>query len=461
MKTHRYLPNAVDKTTDEMLAALGLSSIDELYSDVPSSVRLNRPLKIPKSLSEIELERLVRDKLARNNSSPEFLCFLGGGASIHHVPSIIDEIISRGEFYTAYTPYQPEISQGMLQGMFEYQSVICALTGMDVANSSMYDWGSALGEAGRMASRVNKRKKILVPRNASPERIGILRTFCEPAGIEIREISFTSKGTMDLSDLRAKLNDDISAVYFENPNFLGIVEESASEITDAAHSAGALSIVGIDPLSLGVMKPPKDYGADIVVGDGQTTGLYPNFGGPLIGIFAIREDPVLLRQMPGRLIGLTISKDGSNRGYTMVLQTREQHIRREHATSNICTNEALFALAVSIYLSAMGPKGMREIGEHILANSHYALKRFKEEGLNAPYFEGYFFSELSLRTRLDSTRLSEKLLGHRILGGLPLNRFYPNDPDLTRASLFSFSELHTEKEIDTLASALKEIEVNS
>ncbi|MHB8568067.1 MAG: aminomethyl-transferring glycine dehydrogenase subunit GcvPA [Nitrososphaerales archaeon] len=455
MTVHRFLPNSGEKTVKEMLQSLGLETVDELYSDVPSDLQLKRPLMIPRALSEIELEKLLRCKLSKNKSAPDYLCFIGGGCSLHHIPSIIDEILSRGEFYTAYTPYQPEISQGMLQSMFEYQSVICELTGMEVANSSMYDWSSALGEAGRMASRITMRKKIIVAGSVSPERIGVLRTYCEPAGIAVSDAGFSSEGTIDLDRLTKELKTDVAAVYFENPSFFGTMQEHPDQISDIIHSAGALSIVGVDPVSLGVLKPPGEYGADIVVGDGQTIGLYPNFGGPLIGIFAIKDDPKFLRQMPGRLIGLTSSKDGSRRGYAMVLQTREQHIRREQATSNICTNEALFALAVAIYLSAMGPQGIREIGEHIVASSHFALERMKEEGLSVPFFGGFFFGEVSLKTKLDPVSLSRKLLEQGILGGLPLRRFYPGEPELSNVSLFSFSEVHSEQDVETLVLALK------
>lgn len=374
---------------------------------------------------------------------------------MHHVPSVVDEIISRGEFYTAYTPYQPEISQGMLQSMFEYQSQICALTGMEVANSSMYDWGTALGEAGRMAFRVTHKKRILVSRSASPERIGILRTYCVSAGMEVELVDFDKgSGRIDMLPLGSKLNnDDVAAIYLENPNFLGIIEEFAPEVVDMAHNHGALAIVGADPSTLGVLKPPGAYGADIVVGDGQPLGVYPNFGGPLIGIFATKTDPLLLRQMPGRLIGLTNEKaDSTHRGYAMVLQTREQHIRREAATSNICTNEALFALAVSIFLAIMGPKGIRELGEHMISKSHYAQKRLKEEGLETPCFSGSYFGDLSLKTRIDSEALTKKLVQHGILGGLPLGRFYP---DLRQVSIFSFNETHSVEDIEKLVGALR------
>jgi glycine dehydrogenase subunit 1 len=451
---HKFLPNSEDSITKLMLSNLGISSIDELYSDVPKEVILKSELKIPKALSEIELEKLLTEKLGRNKSYPAFLNFLGGGCWVHHVPSVVDEVLSRGEFYTAYTPYQPEISQGMLQSMFEYQSQICALTGMEVANSSMYDWGTALGEAGRMAFRVTRRKKLLVSRNTSPERIGILRTYCIPAGMDVEVVDFDSdSGTVDLRSLDSKMNDDVAAVYFENPNFLGIIEEFGSDIVDTAHKHGSLAIVGVDPSTLGLLKPPGSYGADIVVGDGQPLGVYPNFGGPLIGIFATKSDPVLLRQMPGRLIGMTNEKgDPTRRGYTMVLQTREQHIRREAATSNICTNEALFALAVSIFLAVMGPQGMKELGEHMVSKSHYVQKRLKEEGFETPCFSGSFFGEISLKTQIDSETLAKNLVQHGILGGLPMGRFYP---ELKQVSTFSFNETHLLEDLERLIASLR------
>ncbi len=455
MAVHKFLPNSEEEITQKMLAALGLKNVDELFSEIPSEVRLGRALRIPESKSEIELERIVDEKLAKNKSSPEFLSFLGGGAWTHHVPSIVDEILSRGEFYTAYTPYQPEISQGMLQGLFEYQSQICELTGMGVANSSMYDWGSALGEAGRMAQRVTGRKKILAGANASPERLAVLDTYCFPAGIEVLRVNYASSGCLDLEYLGNKLDETVGALYVEVPNFLGVVEESLHRISKMCREKGALLIVGVNPITLGVLAPPGSYSADIVVGDGQPLGLYPNFGGPFMGIFAIRDDAPLLRQMPGRLIGSTVAKKGSRRGYTMVLQTREQHIRREHATSNICTNEALFALAVSIYLSLMGPAGMKEVGEKIFGAAHYAKKRFAEEGFEAPHFGGSFFGDLSLGTKTDSAGLSKELLSYGILGGLPLSKFYDQ---LNHVSLFSFSELHRVEDVEKLVASVKAIE---
>ncbi|MDA4130762.1 MAG: aminomethyl-transferring glycine dehydrogenase subunit GcvPA [Thaumarchaeota archaeon] len=458
MVVHKFLPNSDDEITRKMLEKLGMINADELFAEIPENVSLNRPLKIPDAMSEIELENHVNERLSKNKVSPDLVNFIGGGVWNHHVPSVIDEIISRGEFYTAYTPYQPEISQGMLQALFEYQSEICDLTEMDVANSSMYDWATALGEAGRMAQRVTGRKRILVSSAASPDRLGVLETYCTPAGMAIAKVPFDKRGETDLSSLDHAFDDSVACVYIENPNFLGIIEKVGSEIAEMCHARGALLIVGVNPISLGILRPPGSYGADIVVGDGQPLGLYPNFGGPLLGIFATKNDPTLLRQMPGRLIGMTESKVGSERGYTMVLQTREQHIRREHATSNICTNEALFALAVSIYLALMGPSGMKEIGERIIQNSHYALKRFQEERLVAPYFEGSFFGEVSLKTNIDSIELSEHLIHYGILGGLPLGRFYN---ELKHVSLFSINELHKADHIEVLVSALKSLDSRS
>ena len=438
-----------------MLERLGLSDVAQLFSVIPEEIRLKRALNLPDAMSETELERYVESKLAKNKSAPEYLNFIGGGTWLHHVPSIVEEILNRGEFYTAYTPYQPEISQGMLQGLFEYQSQICELTGMAVANSSLYDWGTALGEAGRMAYRINKKKRILVARNASPERIGVLRTYTDPLGMQIELLDYDSSGRVKYPDAISKIGVDVAAIYLENPNFFGIIEDGIEQLTDACHSKGTLAIIGINPVSLGVIRPPGAYGADIVVGDGQPIGLYPNFGGPLMGIFAMRADSIMLRQMPGRLIGVTRSIEASKRGYTMVLQTREQHIRREHATSNICTNEALFALAVSIYLASLGPHGMREIGENIISKTNFALKTLCEHDIESPFFTGGCFGDLSVRTKHSGQDISRKLVDFNILGGLPLGRHFD---DLERVSLFSFGEIHTADDIECLASALKQAE---
>jgi glycine dehydrogenase subunit 1 len=453
MTVHKFLPNSSREITSLMLDRLGLQSIDELYADVPNYLTLKRKLDLPAGKSEIELEKLVSGKLSKNMSYPTFPNFIGGGCWVHHVPSVVDEILSRGEFYSSYTPYQPEISQGMLQAMFEYQSQICELTGMEVANSSMYDWASALGEAGRMAMRVTRRKKILVAGSASPERVAVLRTYCVPAGAAVEVIDFDrDSGRIPADAFRSRLDDQTAAIYFENPNFLGIIEESLQEISEQAREKGALSIIGSNPATLGVLKPPGELGADIVVGDGQPLGVYSNFGGPIIGIFATRRQPELLRQMPGRLIGMARSKEDPKRfGFAMILQTREQHIRRELATSNICTNEALFALAVSVFLALLGPSGMKELGQNMIAKSHYAQKRLMEEGVTCPSFSGPFFGELTLETSISGLALSKRLVENGVIGGLPLGRFYE---DLQNVSLFSFNETHSLEDIEKLVSCV-------
>lgn len=377
----------------------------------------------------------------------------------HHVPAAVDEITSRTEFYSSYTQYQPEISQGMLQALFEYQSLICELTGMDVANSSLYDWPNAAAEAARMAVRVKGRRSILVSKNVGPERLEVIQTYCQPLGISVRTFDFDHKsGQSVVTGLSAALGDEVAAVYVENPNFFGIIEEEVDRISELVHKAGALYIVGIDPLSLGILKPPGDYGADIVVGEGQPLGLHMNFGGPLLGIFATKEDPQLIRQVPGRIIGMTTTKDGSKRGFSMVLQTREQHIRREAASSNICTNQALCALGAAVYLSLLGPQGLRQIGERTLNNSHYASTMLNEiKGLRSPYFSGPFFKDFTVRIRkerLSADKVYRGLYRRKILGGFPLSRLYPELKDVL---LFSATEVHERGDLERLAHEMREM----
>lgn len=458
-KIHQFLPNSHPSITKQMLLRVGAASADELFEDVPKNLLLDRPLNLPQARSEFEIERQVEELLSKNRVHPEYLCFLGGGVWPHHVPAAVDEITSRTEFYSSYTQYQPEISQGMLQALFEYQSLICELTGMDVANSSLYDWPTAAAEAARMAVRVKGRKTILVSRGAGPERLGVIRTYCQPLGINVRTFDFNHKsGQTIVKGLSDALRNDVAAVYVENPNFFGIIEEEVHRISELVHKAGALYIVGADPLSLGVLKPPGEYGADIVVGEGQPLGIHMNFGGPLLGIFATREDPQLLRQAPGRIIGMTTTKEGSKRGFCMVLQTREQHIRREGASSNICTNQALCALAAAVYLALLGPVGLREIGERILYNSHYVATLLGDiKGLKSPYFSGPFFKDFVVgisKQRLSPEQVHRGLYRRRILGAIPLPRHYP---ELKDAALFSATEVHQQADLERLAHEMKRI----
>ena len=356
-----------------MLHSINTNSIDDLFKDIPAAIRSKAAIAIPSTMSEIDVKRRIEKLLANNVSSRDMLSFLGAGVWHHHVPAVVDSILSRGEFLTSYTPYQPEISQGMLQALFEYQSMICELTGMNYSNSSMYDWSTALGEAARLTVRVTHRDEFIVPHFISPERLSTLRTFCDPVNIKLVEVKQDmTTGVIDQTDLTRKVSQHTAGVYMEYPSFLGFVDESCGEVAQLVHKNGALFVVGVEPISLGVLKPPGDFGADVVVGEGQPLGCHMNYGGPLIGIFACSGD-ALLRQMPGRIIGKTTTLDGKQDAYCMALQTREQHIRREKATSNICTNEALLALAASVYLSLLGPDGMAHLCSAILDQSQYAV----------------------------------------------------------------------------------------
>jgi glycine dehydrogenase subunit 1 len=442
-----------------MMEELGIRSIEELYVDVPKKFRLKRRLNLPPPTSEHEVRRHVEGLLAKNKTSRDMPLFLGAGCWPHYVPAVVDAIVQRGEFLTSYTPYQPEISQGILQALFEYQSMICELTAMEVANSSMYDWASALGEAARMAARLTHRTEILIPRIIHFERFEVLRTYAEPAGLKILPVCYDSvTGQLDMEDLKRKISNKTAAVYVENPSYLGFIETKVAEIAEEAHDHKALFIVGVDPISLGILKPPGEYGADIVVGEGQPLGNHMNYGGPLLGIFACRDDMQLIRQMPGRVIGMTTTVDGNKAGFCMALQAREQHIRREKATSNICTNEALCALASVVYLALLGPQGLRELGEVIWFKAKYAMQLLaKIEGVKAPLFDAAHFKEFTVNfdaAKVTVGEIHENLLKKGVHGGKDLTREFP---ELGETALYCVTEVHSKKEIDRLAETLRNI----
>ncbi|MEM3699633.1 MAG: aminomethyl-transferring glycine dehydrogenase subunit GcvPA [Candidatus Bathyarchaeia archaeon] len=457
---HPYIPNSQQKIKQEMMREIGIKSIDELYADIPEKYRLKKPLNIPQfAASEFEIKRHVEALLSKNKTCNDMPIFLGAGCWPHYVPAVVREIVQRSEFLTAYTPYQPEISQGMLQALFEYQSMICELTGMDVANCSMYDWASALGEAARMAARVTGRTEILIPRIIHPERVLTLKTYAEPAGIKVENLAYEREsGQISLEDLRSKISEKTAAVYIENPSYLGFVEEQVEEIGEEAHSHGALLIVGVEPISLGILKPPGDYGADIVVGEAQPLGNPMNFGGPLLGVFACRDDMSLVRQMPGRIIGLTTTVDNDRYGFCMALQTREQHIRREKATSNICSNEALCAVASAVYMALLGPQGLRELGETIVCKANYAMRQLsKIDGVKAPVFKSAHFKEFTVNfdgAGLNVKEVHDALLLRQIHGGKDVSKEFP---ELGETALYCVTELHSKEEIDRLVEALSEI----
>jgi len=458
-RSHPYIPNSLSEIKKEMMREIGIETIDKLYADVPKKYHLKKPLNLPQALSEFEVKRHVEGLLSRNKTCSDMPVFLGASCWPHYVPAVVKEIVQRSELLTSYTPYQPEISQGMLQALFEYQSMICELTGMEVANCSLYDWASALGEASRTAARLTRRNEILVPKIVHPERLATLQVYAEPAGIIIKQVAYNKEtGQISLEDLKNKISDKTAAVYVENPSYLGFIETQVDEISGDAHAHGALFIVGVEPISLGILKPPSDYDADIVVGEAQPLGNAMNFGGPLLGIFACRDDLRLIRQMPGRIVGMTTTMDDSRQGFCMALQTREQHIRREKATSNVCTNEALCAVASAVYMALLGPEGLRELCETIMYKANYAIHLLsKIHGVKAPVFESTHFKEFTVNfdgTGLSVQEVNEKLLERGIHGGKDLSREFP---ELCKTALYCVTEIHSKEDIERLTTALEEI----
>jgi glycine dehydrogenase subunit 1 len=458
--SYTYIPNAVPETKQEMMKEIGIMCIEELYADVPEKFRLKRRLDLPRPTPEHEVRQQVLALLSKNRDCGNMPTFLGAGCWPHCVPAVVDSVVQRAEFLTSYTPYQPEVSQGILQAMFEYQSMICEITAMDVVNSSVYDWASALGEAVRMTARLKNRTEVLVPRIIHPERLATLQTYVDPLGLNIKSVGYEPKtGQLRLAELKKQCSEKTGAVYIENPSYLGFLETQVDEIAEIAHRKGAFFIVGVDPTSLGVLKPPGEYGADIVVGEGQPLGNHMNYGGPLLGMFACRGETELIRQMPGRIIGMTTTLDGSKNGFCMVLQTREQHIRRERATSNICTNEALCAIASATYLALLGPQGLRELGKTIMVKARYAMQLLSEiRGLQTPVFESLHFKEFTVN--FDKVKKTVKKVHQELLnrcgvhGGKDISREFP---ELGKTALYCVTEVHSEEEVEHLASCLRGI----
>ena len=374
----RLAKNEISLFTDdeqdrkEMLTAVG-SLVDELFSDVPEDIRFQGSLQVPEALDEPAIVKHMSGLGRKNASLDQYTSFFGAGVYEHYIPSVVGHVISRSEFYTAYTPYQPEISQGELQAIFEFQTMICELTGMDVANSSMYDGATALAEAASMAFGVTKRKKVIISETVHPESREILRTYASGLGLKVIEVPFTN-GVTDIEHLEKEVDEEIAAVIIQSPNFFGCIEP-LQEIEQMIHRNKGLFIVSSNPLSLGALKPPGQYGADVVVGDAQPLGIAPSFGGPHCGYFATTR--ALMRRIPGRIVGQTMDQDGK-RGFVLTLQAREQHIRREKATSNICSNQALNALAAAVYMSALGKQGMQQVAHLNIQKSHYARKRLSQ-----------------------------------------------------------------------------------
>lgn len=437
----RYIPNTQSQQ-EEMLQAIGMQRVDDLFSMVPEDVRLKRRLDVPAAMSEMELAAHMKRMASSNASCENAVCFLGAGAYDHFIPSVVHHLLSRQEFYTAYTPYQPEISQGTLQAIFEFQSMICMLTGMDVANASMYDGASALAEAAMMACRAAGRNEVLVARSVSPQNREVLGTYARFKDIKTTTFRYAN-GRADLSDLESKMSVDTAAIVIQSPNFFGVIEE-LEPIAEIAHRQKAALIVSCDPISLGLLKAPGALGADIAVGEGQPLGNPISFGGPYLGFFAAKEK--WLRKMPGRIVGETVDREGK-RGFVLTIQAREQHIRREKATSNICSNEALCALAATIYLTALGKQGLHEVAEQCVSKSRYAYDQLIKTGAFEPMFDAPFFREFALRYKGDVTALNERLMKDGIIGGYDLGRDYE---ELAGAWLLAVTEKRTKAEIDRL-----------
>ncbi|WP_258084777.1 aminomethyl-transferring glycine dehydrogenase subunit GcvPA [Thermococcus thermotolerans] len=441
-----YIPNSASR--EEMLKEIGLSSIESLFSDVPQG--MVKEFNLPEGKSEYEVFLELSEALSKNKTILEMPSFLGAGTYFHYIPAHVKYLIERSEFLTSYTPYQPEISQGMLQALFEYQSLIAELVGLPIVNASMYDWGTAMAEAALMSARVTRKNKFVVPKHLSPERKRVLETYAAGPGLEIVEIPWDENGQLDLEKLREAV-DGAAGVYIEVPNFFGILEENIEEVGEIAHEAGALFVVGVDPTILGIVEAPGELGADIVVGEAAYFGSPMNFGGPRAGIFATRNDRKLIRQMPGRIIGMTKDAEG-RRAFVMTLQTREQHIRRAKATSNICSNEALVAVAAAIHLATLGPKGLTELGEVILKNTAYLKKRLSEVA-EIP-FEGINFKDVLVRFEKPYREIHEALLEKNIHGGYYIGERFP---ELGESALFAATETTRKEWVDALIEALKEV----
>ena len=438
----RYLPKSPEDR-ERLLREIGIRSVDDLFAPIPAEYRLNRELDIAPSMAESDILSWFQER-ARENANG-YTSFLGAGAYYHYRPVVIDALISRGEWFTAYTPYQPEIAQGTLQAIFEFQSMICELTGMEVANASMYDGSTAATEAVMMSARLTGRDGVVVARSVHPEYREVLATYAKNQNMPVTEIGFGENGRVDVSALEKTITEETACVLVQSPNFFGTIEDVAA-LAEIAHRKGALLVVAIaEAVSLGIVKPPAE--ADIVAMEAQSFGITPSFGGPYAGVVATKEK--FVRQMPGRLVGQTVDKQG-RRGFVLTLSTREQHIRREKATSNICTNQALVATMATIFMSVYGREGLKELAKHNLAKAAYAARKFRDHA-NVLFEGAPRFHEFVVQTSADPAEIRERLLGKKIIAGLPLKKFYP---ELGNASLWCCTETTRRLAIDEAADAL-------
>ena len=447
----RYIPHT-EQDIKQMLTDIGVKNVEELFDSIPESLRpKNKLLELPPSLPENELIQYLKGLQKRNTTSENGSVFLGAGAYHHFSPILIDHLISRGEFATSYTPYQPEVSQGTLQAIYEFQTMICLLTGMEIANASMYDGASALAEAVIMANRINRRSEFLLSRAVHPEYRTVVNTYTRGSKFNLKEIPFTPQGRTDLEFISQNLTENTAAVVLQSPNFFGTIEEYDSLIETLSKNGTLLIVAVAEALSLGILKPPGDYGADIVVGEGQSFGLPVSFGGPYVGFFSTREK--YLRQMPGRLAGETQDQNGK-RAYVLTLSTREQHIRRERATSNICTNQGLCALAATIFLSTLGKQGLHEIATLNVRKAHYLKNHLANIAGFEIKFGTYSFNEFVLQCQRPAEEILKMLKEDQIIGGYPLEQYYP---ELKNCLLICTTELNSQRDMDRLADKLRKM----
>lgn len=438
----RFIPNT-EAQRQEMLERIGVSSIDDLFADIPEPLRLKRDLDIPGARSEHDLAREITAMAAKNASSDKYTFFLGAGIYDHFIPTVVKHLAGRQEYLTSYTPYQPEASQGTLQTIFEYQTMVCELTGMDVSNASMYDGASAMAEAAFMAGAETKRKEILVARSVNPESRKVLKSYAPYQDLTVREVGFKD-GRIDLEELKEQLSSDTAAVIVQSPNFFGVIED-LQEVGKTAKEAGALFIVASDLMALSILEPPASFGADVVLGDGQPMGNGMNFGGPGFGFFAVTKKH--MRKMPGRIVGQTLDRKG-NTAYVLTLQAREQHIRRKKASSNICSNHNLNIVMAAIYMSVMGKEGLREVAELSLQKAAYTRKKLLDTGKFSAPWETHFFREFVLTSREPVEEINSRLFEEKMIGGYDLSSEYP---ELDKGWLVAVTEKRTREEIQRFA----------
>ncbi len=442
---HRYIPNS-EQDRKDMLKVLGKDSLEALFMDIPEAFKLGRDLDLDSSKSEMEIHRLLKAIADKNKNLDDLVCFLGAGAYDHFIPTVVNHLAGRSEFYTAYTPYQPEISQGTLQNIFEYQSLICELTGMDVSNASVYDGAHAAAEAAIMACAARKKNKILVSAGVHPEIRQVVKTYFRFRDYEIVEVPLDG-GETDYTALQGAADKDTAGILVQSPNFFGIVEDVA-RISEIMKGIKGLTIVSADPIALALLEPPGKLGADIVVGEGQVLGNDLALGGPYFGFMAVTDK--LVRKLPGRVCGQSLDEDGK-RAFVLTLQAREQHIRRFKATSNICTNQGLMILKAAIYMNTVGREGLKEVADHCLQKSHYLYDQLIARGIAKPAFDKPFFKEFAVTLEKPVAEVNKALLEAGFIGGYDVNAFYP----MPNTMLIAVTEKRTKAEIDAFVKALE------